>query len=91
MLLKWWSGNGGEEFVYTLLESDSHTAFSVAENARIAIEQLRILHKESKAAAFVTISLGIASIVSEQSINPSFLTRCADQALYQAKKNGRNG
>ena len=81
---------GGEEFVYTLSESDSNTAYSVAENARIAIEQLQIPHKESKAAPYVTISLGIASIVPEQSMNPFTLTQCADQALYLAKKNGRN-
>jgi len=81
---------GGEEFIYTLSESDSHTACSVAENARTAIEQLQIPHKESKAAEYVTISLGIATIVPEQSINPSSLIHCADQALYQAKKNGRN-
>jgi diguanylate cyclase (GGDEF)-like protein len=81
---------GGEEFVYTLSESDRHTAFSVAENARTAIEQLQIPHEASKVAAYVTISLGIASIVPEHSVTPSTLVRCADQALYQAKENGRN-
>jgi diguanylate cyclase (GGDEF)-like protein len=81
---------GGEEFVYTLSESDCHAAFSVAENARIAIEQLQIPHKKSKASAYVTISLGVASIVPKQSMNPSTLVQCADQALYQAKEKGRN-
>jgi len=39
---------GGEEFVYILSESDGRAALSVAEKARIAVEQLQISHENQR-------------------------------------------
>lgn len=81
---------GGEEFVYTLSECDTNVAYTIAERARIAIEELQIPHHKSPVSPYVSISLGIASIIPEQSIETIILSEHADNALYHAKKSGRN-
>ncbi len=81
---------GGEEFVYVLPESDRHSAYSVAENARIEIAQLQIPHEQSAVASYITISIGIATIIPNKLLDHSSLVQHADKALYMAKKNGRN-
>lgn len=81
---------GGEEFVYTLSECDKDVAYTIAEKARIAIEELQIPHHKSPASQYVSISLGIASIIPEQSIESTILSEHADNALYHAKESGRN-
>lgn len=81
---------GGEEFVYTLSESAQDTAYTLAEKARLAIAELRIPHRDSPISKYVSISLGIASIIPSQSMEFTSLNEHADKALYQAKENGRN-
>ncbi len=81
---------GGEEFIYILSESDTETAYIIAERARVTIEKLQILHQESSVSEFVTISLGVTSVIPEQGITKEILTESADHALYQAKEKGRN-
>ncbi|RME64616.1 MAG: GGDEF domain-containing protein [Caldilineae bacterium] len=81
---------GGEEFVYLLPESDEKALEVVAERARSAVEQLGIPHAGSRAAPIVTISLGGAVTIPSSSQKPDEMLRHADQALYQAKKEGRN-
>ena len=70
---------GGEEFLVILPETDSEMARNAAERLRKAVE----VELE------VTISLGIASF-QEGLQEGSSLIRCADAALYLAKRNGRN-
>jgi diguanylate cyclase (GGDEF)-like protein len=70
---------GGEEFLVILPETDSAMARNAAERLRKAVE----VEME------VTISLGIASF-QEGLQEGSSLIRCADAALYLAKRNGRN-
>jgi len=81
---------GGEEFVYTLPESDVQAALAVAEKARKAVEDAHIPHETSKIASCLTLSLGVASIVPDQFMEPSALGHMADEALYAAKEQGRN-
>lgn len=81
---------GGEEFVYTLSECDKDAAYAIAEKARITIEELQIPHQESSISAYISISLGVASILPEQSIEHKTLNEHADNALYHAKESGRN-
>ncbi|MEN8188743.1 MAG: diguanylate cyclase [Thermodesulfobacteriota bacterium] len=81
---------GGEEFVFILPENDIVGALHIAENARREVEKLEIPHKGSNVSPRVTISLGAASLVPAQGMGPSELIRRADQALYQAKEEGRN-
>lgn len=81
---------GGEEFVVVLPQSSLKGAKTVAERIRVNVQQLRIEHVESNTAGVVTVSLGIATskIVNAESYEQ--LIQCADEALYLAKKRGRN-
>ncbi|MFC1533450.1 diguanylate cyclase domain-containing protein [Thermodesulfobacteriota bacterium] len=57
---------------------------------RKRIYQLRILHDYSPTAQYVTLSLGVASVIPNQELTSKFLIKAADDALYEAKKQGRN-
>ena len=79
---------GGEEFVI-LLESDIEEGFEVAEKVRLAISHLKITHSESSY-KYVTISLGVASVIPKLNSKPIELLKQADLALYESKEGGRN-
>jgi diguanylate cyclase (GGDEF)-like protein len=74
---------GGEEFLIVLPGITQTAAEIVAERLREAVEQLR------PTGILVTISLGLSSGVGESVVyDPMF--KAADDALYEAKRNGRN-
>jgi len=81
---------GGEEFVVLLAHTGLGGAMQVAETLRHAIEELRLPHAGSPVHKRVTISLGVASTVPERSSSPDVLLSAADQAVYHAKRDGRN-
>ena len=81
---------GGEEFVAILPATDSAGGQSVAEAMRRAVESLNLQHEASPAAPRVTISLGVATGILDESVAPAALINAADQALYESKKAGRN-
>jgi diguanylate cyclase (GGDEF)-like protein len=82
---------GGEEFVVLLPKTSLHGAVALAEEARQRVERLGLAHAHSPVLDRVTISLGVASIVPDRHEALEDLIVHADQALYQAKKQGRNG
>ncbi|WP_019916578.1 diguanylate cyclase [Methyloversatilis discipulorum] len=79
---------GGEEFTLVLPEADRDTALARAETLRTAIENLE-LSFHGNALGTLTISIGIA-LYPRHGHSPTDLMRAADQALYVAKRNGRN-
>ncbi len=82
---------GGEEFVVVLPEADSETAAAVAERIQEQIGRLEIAHEGSQVNQWVTLSCGVASVVSPDFVLPPLrLIEYADQALYEAKQAGRN-
>ncbi|MES2662854.1 MAG: diguanylate cyclase [Pseudomonadota bacterium] len=81
---------GGEEFVVLLPETDSLGAIQVAEALHQEIKNLAIPHEESPIAPYVTISIGVASIIPNIDSLPIQFLRAADEALYEAKSSGRN-
>lgn len=81
---------GGEEFAAILPETDSAGAVALAEHMRTLIQELEIPHSKSKVADHISISLGTATLIPERDSQPDSLIAIADQALYKAKKNGRN-
>ena len=62
----------------------------VAESMREAIAALKIPHFKSKINKTITISLGVASLIPSPENNLEDLIQQADQALYQAKTQGRD-
>lgn len=81
---------GGEEFVAVMPETPIDGAINVAEVMRMSIEGLEIAHPDSSIAAMVTASLGVASCVPDGGLTSHKLVSMADDALYQAKRQGRN-
>ncbi|MCX5965196.1 MAG: diguanylate cyclase [Cyanobacteria bacterium] len=81
---------GGEEFVIVLPNTDSEGASQIVEDIRQELMALSIPHQKSLVADYVTLSFGIATIVPQSGQSPQILVNKADQALYQAKENGRN-
>ena len=81
---------GGEEFVVVLPNVAQEDAAKLSEIIRAKIEDLEIEHKLSSINKFLTMSLGIASIVPSSDSSPEELLKKADKALYNAKIRGRN-
>ncbi|MBZ5591392.1 MAG: diguanylate cyclase [Acidobacteriia bacterium] len=81
---------GGEEFAVILPRTGLPGAAVVAERLRSNIESLGILHPASPAEGPVTISQGLACTVPTLALTPSALIARADEALYEAKRSGRN-
>ncbi len=81
---------GGEEFVVLLAHTGMQGARSVAETLRQSIEGLCLQHPASSVHDRVTISLGVATTVPERGHSAEVLLAAADQAVYQAKHEGRN-
>ncbi|MCK5163169.1 MAG: diguanylate cyclase [Desulfobacula sp.] len=81
---------GGEEFVLVLPRTDAGGAMAVAEKVRINVMNLEIAHEKSKVNDHVTLSLGVATMVPGKDNSAEDLVALSDQALYEAKENGRN-
>jgi len=78
---------GGEEFCILLPDTPKDGAYQVAERLRSGVEQLNIKAYDENFK--VTISIGVASY-PEDAKEYSLLVDKADEALYNAKKAGRN-
>ena len=81
--------HGGEEFVVVMPDTDAAFAFSVAERLRQSIESTPIQISRTPNALTITVSIGIASSGGAPDVADQLLRR-ADQALYRAKREGRN-
>ena len=80
---------GGEEFALILPATDLEGAVAVAAKIQQAVWQAEIPHVASEVSAFVTLSLGVVSL-NPRTAFPETLIAAADQALYEAKRQGRN-
>ena len=84
---------GGEEFIVLLPETDDRGTVSVAERLRKRTEDENFTRNEAirqTQELHITISLGVAVFPSKDIIHPNDLIKVADDALYQAKNEGRN-
>jgi diguanylate cyclase (GGDEF)-like protein len=78
---------GGEEFACILPDTDIEGARKVAEQMRRRVEWLDIAHESSQVSKILTASIGVSagSVMTDAE-----LVRLADEALYDAKHQGRN-
>ncbi|MBT5028250.1 MAG: diguanylate cyclase [Nitrospinaceae bacterium] len=81
---------GGEEFVVVLPETSAEGALNMAENLRLGIEGLKVEHDKNSASPYVTVSMGVSTLIPTREILCETIIANADKALYQAKENGRN-
>lgn len=80
---------GGEEFCVVLPETGAAEAAGIAETVRQRVEALALPH-EGNANGLVTISIGVAAAIPAADETAADLLSCADKALYEAKRHGRN-
>jgi len=80
---------GGEEFVMILGDTDGDGASWVANRICQRVAALKIPHQDSKHAV-VTVSCGVSSVMPTREMSVDSLLKAADNALYQAKQQGRN-
>jgi two-component system, cell cycle response regulator len=80
---------GGEEFVIVMPETDMPVAATVAERLRRRIAAEPFTISAGSRSIPVTLSIGIAALRGRDD-NAAGLLKRADQALYQAKRDGRN-
>ncbi|MBN1292767.1 MAG: diguanylate cyclase [Candidatus Latescibacteria bacterium] len=81
---------GGEEFVIVLPNSPREGAKHVAARLIDEIRSAAIPHEKSKINNIVTLSVGVATVYPDMNNNPSTVMKLADDALYEAKNQGRD-
>jgi diguanylate cyclase (GGDEF)-like protein len=80
---------GGEEFAVLLPGTDARAAAKLAEDLRAEVEREPARLPPPQAPLQVTLSLGVAAMPGDAD-NELRLLEAADQALYKAKRDGRN-
>jgi two-component system, cell cycle response regulator len=78
---------GGEEFVILFPNADLETTLAIAERIRAHVEKHSFLYQSEKIP--VTLSIGVSDNKSEV-VTPIDLFKKADEAVYTAKRSGRN-
>jgi len=81
---------GGDEFMLLIPGSDAQGVAELAEALRARIEAMEILSEGSPIDQMVTISLGVVTDYPTRGFSSADLIAAADEALYQAKEEGRN-
>lgn len=81
---------GGEEFIYIAFDIDAEGIKNAAEKLRNKIYELKIPHKNSKIHNYITVSIGVSTIMAKGEGDVSKGIELADKALYFAKESGRN-
>ncbi len=83
---------GGEEFAVVLPETGGAAAEHVAEKLRAAVEAQEFTSRTvtGEVALRITISIGVASLPDAATRSAETLVARADEALYAAKRRGRN-
>ena len=81
---------GGEEFVVLIANASPEAAKPAAERIRHNVEALEIPNHGVSAQSVVTVSVGVAVLYPKVSLAPAELLSQADEALYEAKRQGRN-
>jgi diguanylate cyclase (GGDEF)-like protein len=80
---------GGEEFILLLPETPLAGALHVAKFIQKSLAIANIPNEASPIAPFITVSMGIASVIPNDKLLNELIAH-ADKQLYKAKKAGRN-
>jgi len=79
---------GGEEFAAILINAGREGAREIAERVRRTVARMRFPNESSQPNGDLTVSVGVATFASPSTVTD--LIREADNALYRAKRAGRN-
>lgn len=77
---------GGDEFSVILPHMEREKALQLAENLKIKLAELAIPHNYSSVSAYVTVSIGVHTVVPSNGLSIEELLKASDKALYEAKK-----
>jgi len=78
------------EFVFVMPDTDQDQAFSIAERLRAAIADMKIDVGKAEPVQ-ISVSIGVATSLEDIAADsPQAMLKRADEALYAAKKSGRN-
>ncbi len=81
---------GGEEFGCLMSTENKSDAQDMAERILADVINLNIVHNTNQDVGVLTISIGIAQLPNAEISTESDFYRVADEALYLAKKSGKN-
>jgi len=81
---------GGEEFVCVLPFIERNETVNFAKALVAKVENMKIPHPASEHSEYLTVSIGVATVVPDDNYSYTRLLNEADKALYMAKELGRN-
>jgi len=81
---------GGDELIAVMPQTTAEEAYAYAETMRKAVMDAGIKHQYSESCGYVTITLGVTSIIPSDDCSMDDFIIKADNALYEAKRKGRN-
>lgn len=81
---------GGEEIVVIIADADKDKSMELAQKIKDSVEELKIKSGENATHDFVTVSIGIGSVIAGNDTSVYNAIDRADKQLYISKMNGRN-
>lgn len=81
---------GGEEFAVILPNTDTHGAWRIAQKIHEHIRDLKIEHAPNHEEKYITVTMGVSTVLPGHNSTAQMLVQAADLALYHAKQQGRN-
>ena len=81
---------GGEEFAVILPRTDQKEAMHIADRIHADVRAMKIPHRGSVVSEYLSVSIGVSTIIPEADGNAHLMLDTADRALYEAKRGGRN-
>ena len=81
---------GGEEFGALIIDTDSTESQRLANTICQALKDSQIPHSNSKVNEYLTLSIGLASCIADETLVEEDLIKKADTMLYEAKESGRD-
>ncbi len=81
---------GGEEFVVLLSETEVDEALDIANRLHARFGGLHIPHAASPIGEYLSVSIGVATIIPTADTSAELLFNLADKAMYHAKSKGKN-
>jgi diguanylate cyclase (GGDEF)-like protein len=81
---------GGEEFSIIISDSKGESALNLAKSLQDKIKRLKIENKNSDISKYMTVSIGIITLIPNLNDTIDSIMKKADEQLYLAKEKGRN-
>ncbi|ARV61895.1 diguanylate cyclase response regulator [Nostocales cyanobacterium HT-58-2] len=80
---------GGGKFALILSKTDAEEAFQVAETIRASVKALELVNAASKVSDFVTLSIGVASVIPSPKLSASGLMTIVNSSIGRAKQRAK--